>query len=236
MIQLLALFFGLAGALDIPTQMTSGEQVRALEVVGLGTTSKFLSNAYPLGGYSGFEVSLSMASMDTGAISNLGSTTRRTEDFYYPTITLGKGLYNDSDIFIHFMPPSKTTEVSNFGASYRWGFYQALFLPLNFSLIAHAGTSNIKNRITTKNLGADLMIGMTLEQFSFFIGGGYANSSGQFTGGTSGVTLSNQSENHKVDSSHFMFGGTYNFDPFFVGLSLDRYVEAVYSFKTGFLF
>ncbi len=223
-------------ALEIPTGLSRPDQARAMEVVGLGTSSKFLSNAYPLGGYSGLEVSLTMESLNTSDLSQLGNTTSADKEFLYPNITVGKGIYNDSDLFLHFTPPTKTQEMTKFGASYRWGFYQALFLPLNFSLVLNADMANIKNQFTTKNIGADLLIGMNVSEFSFFIGGGYANSSGQFSGGIAGVTASQASESQKVESSHFTFGGLYNFDPFFAGLAINRYVESVYSLKVGLLF
>ncbi len=223
-------------ALEIPQGLDATDQRKTLEVLGLGTQSEFLSNSYPLGGYSGLEVSLAFSAVESEEISQLGNTGEKTSLFYYPTLTVGKGLYNDTDIFLHFSPPSKTAEVSKFGGSFRWGFYQALFLPLNFSVLFHADTVTIKNKLSSKNMGADLMMGMTLSQFSFFLGGGYANSSGDFTGGTEGVTASGRTEGAKVESSHFMFGGTYNFDPFFIGLSINRYKTSVYSLKTGLLF
>lgn len=216
--------------------MTSSDQLRALEIVGLGTTSKFLSNAYPLGGYHGLEVSLSVETIDTSEIARMGATAPEAATTHYPTFTIGKGIYNNSDIFFHFVPASKTSGISKYGASYRWAFYEALFLPLNFSVVGHVNSSNLRNQMLTRNLGADLLIGMTLTDFSFFIGGGWANSTGRFIGGTNGVTLSGVDERQKVDSSHFMFGATYNFDPIFVGLSVDRYQEAVYTLKSGFLF
>jgi len=223
-------------ALEIPKGLEMGEQQRVLEILGLGTSSKFLSNAYPLGGYSGLEVSLAFESIKTSEIAQLGTTTNASSNILFPTITVGKGVYNDSDLFIHFMPPSKTLEISKFGTSYRWGFYQALFLPLSFSLVLHADITTIKSQISTRNLGGDLLVGMSLSQFSFFLGSGFANSSGDFQGGTSGITASSRTESQRVESSHFMFGATYNFEPFFVGASLDRYTDNVYSIKSGFLF
>lgn len=236
MIHLLFILFSSLVALEIPQGMDAADQQKALEVLGLGASSQFLSNSYPLGGYSGLEVSLSMAAIETSEIASLGTGADQSSNLYFPEITIGKGIYNDSDIFIHFMPPSKTQEISKFGASFRWGFYQALFLPLSFSFVFHADTMNIKNKISSKNLGADLLMGMTLSQFSFFLGGGYANASGSFVGGTSGVTASDNTEEQKVDSAHFMFGATYNFEPFFVGASINRFAGSVYTLKTGFLF
>lgn len=236
MIILMSLLLFPIWGIEIPNQLTRDDQTRMLEIIGLGAQPKVLTNAYPLGGMSGVELSLTVESINTQEIAELGATSPKTEHFYYPTLTIGKGLYNNSDIFIHFTPPRKTQELNRFGASYRWSFYQALFLPLNFSVIVHAGTTNLKNKITTKNLGGDLAVGLMLSHFSFTLAGGYANSSGQFTGGASGITISTNQENQKVESTHFMFGAAYNFEPFFIGVAIDRYVTTVYSLKTGVLF
>lgn len=223
-------------ALDIPQGLNGSDQQKTMEVLGLSTHSDFLSKAYPLGGYSGLEVSLAVSTFNAQEISSLGNGASPTSEFYFPTLTVGKGIYNNSDIFIHFSPPGKDAEFSKFGASFRWSFYQARFLPINLSVLLHADTVNIQSRISSDNLGSDLMVGLTLNQFSFFLGGGYATSSGEFAGGIDGVTATQKTETRKVESSHFMFGATYDFEPFFIGASINRYTEAVYSVKSGFLF
>jgi hypothetical protein len=233
---ILSLILSLAWGIEIPNQLTGSDQVKMLNIIGLGAQPKVLSNAYPLGGYSGLELSLTLEAINTREIAQLGSGAPQTETFYYPSLTVGKGLYNSGDIFIHFTPPRKTQELTKFGASYRWNFYQALFLPLNFSLVLHGGLSNLKNKLVTRNLGGDLVLGLMIQEFSFSIGGGYANSSGQFTGGVNGVTTSNNEEHRKVESSHFMIGASYNFKPFFIGVAVDRYETTVYSVKSGVLF
>ena len=118
-------------------------------------------------------------------------------------------------------------------------FYQALFLPINFSVIAHGNNANIDNKILARSIGADLMLGLSLSEFSFFFGGGWVKTTGDFTGGVFGVTDTPNSPSNAtntVDSSHFMFGGTYNFEPFFLGASIDRYKDVVYNVKAGILF
>lgn len=233
-IALLLSFF--ANALEIPTALNGDDQTRVLEVLGLGTSTKFLSNAYPLGGYSGLEVSISVESLDTTEIAVLGNQTTTTDRVLYPTVTIGKGLYNNSDLFLHFMPANETSGIAKYGASLRWSFYEFLFLPINLSVVGHFSSANLKNKIITRNFGTDIMLGLSLNDFSFFFGTGWANSAGQFTGGTNGVTSSLQRETSKVESSHFMIGGTYSWDPVFIGFSIDRYKDEVFSFKSGFLF
>lgn len=236
MLFLLSFLIGFSHAFDLPTQMTNNEQKRVLNLVGLGASTKFLSNVYPLGGYSGFEASLSMEAIDTAEIASFGNQTSQTETLYMPSITLGKGIYNDSDIFIHFVPPSQSQDITRFGASFRWGFYQFLFLPINLSAVIHTSLVTLSKDLSATNLGADLLMGMNFGQLSFILGGGWANSSGRFTGGINGVTASLNNENHKIESAHFTFGATYNFEPFFIGAAVDRYDSMVYSLKSGFLF
>lgn len=44
-------------------------------------------------------------------------------------LTVGKGLYNDVDVFFSFIPPTGGTRVSDYGAAARWSFYQAQIPP-----------------------------------------------------------------------------------------------------------
>lgn len=223
-------------SLDVPQGMDAQDQQRFLEIVGASTSSKFLSNSYPLGGYSGLETSLSFDMIDSQEVSSLGNGTNSSAGLKYPTLTIGKGLYNNSDLFFQFVPPSKTMQISKFGASLRWSFYQGLYLPINASLLLNADTASIRGRVTTRNLGSDIMLGLNLSQFSFFMGGGYVLCWGDFVGGSAGVTASLVAESRRVKTTHLMFGATYNFEPFFIGVSLNRYRVTNLSLKAGFLF
>lgn len=229
---LLFSFFGNANFV-LPTSLDKTERKRTLEVLGLGTSTKFLSNAYPLGGYSGLEVSLSIESINIQEISKFGSGSKNANEVFYPKFTIGKGIYNNSDIFIHFIPFNETTGLSEFGLSLRWSFYQADFFPLNFSILAHASSSNVNNQIIMRNLGSDLMMSMLVSNFSFFFGAGVVNSTGDFL---KTHTLNNINEQEHVSSGHFQVGLSYNFEPIFIGASIDRYMDTVYNLKVGALF
>lgn len=224
---------------EIPTNLDSNDRQKTLEIIGLGTSTKFLSNSYPLGGYSGLEVSLSFEALDVEEITQLGNTSPSHQTVFYPKINIGKGIFNNSDLFFHFIPFNETSGLSEYGFSFRWSFYQALFLPLNFSIITHANSANVNNKILARNIGADLMMGLSLSDFSFFFGYGWTKSTGDFTGGSFGVTDTPSDPSNariSVNSSHFMLGSTYSFDPFFIGASIDRYKNPVYSLKLGMLF
>jgi len=226
----------LASALNLPSQLNNDEQSQVLESIGLGTSTKFLSQSYPFGGYQGFEISLAMESVPTGRLSQLGTGTPKQSALLYPSLSVGKGLFNNSEIAFSLTPQTPATGLSRYGVSFRWSFYQTQFLPLNFSFVAHGSSANFQNQLITRNVGGDLLIGLTLNQFSIFTGTGWISSAGIFTGGANGLTLSQIQEGAKVDSAHFLLGLTYNFEPLFLGFSFDHFQESTYNLKIGLFF
>ncbi len=230
---LIAQLITVASALNLPSQLNGAEQSQVLESIGLGTSTKFLSQAYPFGGYQGLEVSIGVESVSTELLAQLGTGAQNQSDLLYPNLSVGKGLFNNSEIIFNLTPQTPAAGLSRFGLSFRWSFYQTQFIPLNFSFVAHGSSANFQDRLTTRNVGGDLLIGLTLKQLSIFTGAGWISSAGLFTGGVNGLTLSQSQEGAKVDSAHFLLGLTYNFDPFFLGVSVDHYQESTYNLKIG---
>lgn len=220
-------------ALNLPSQLNGDEQSQVLESIGLGTSTKFLSQAYSFGGHQGFELSLNVESVSTERLAQLGTRVQEASALLYPSLSVGKGLFNNSEIFFNLTPKTPAAGLSRYGLSFRWSFYQTQFLPLNFSFVAHGSSANIQNQLTTRNVGGDLVIGLTLNQLSIFTGAGWLSSAGLFTGGANGLTLSQRPEGAKVDSDHFLLGLTYKFEPFFLGASVDHYQESTYNLKIG---
>lgn len=223
------------GSFSLPQNLNVTDRQQAIDILGLGTTSKFLSNAYPLGGYSGLEVSVSGESFDVKNIKTLGNGTSGADSVLYPKFTIGKGLFNNSDIFINFVPFSQAAKISRYGLQYRISLYRADFFPINFSVVGHANSANINNQLFTRTLGADLLVGTMINDFSFTISGGYVDSSGDFIGGTNGVTDTLQSERASTESMHIGMSATYMWQSFLIGLSIDRYKDPVVNFKLGLI-
>lgn len=224
-------------ALQIPQNLSESERQTALRIVGLGTGSKLLTDPYPLGGYSGFEMGLSLESLPTDDLSRLGSgLASPQQDVVYPKITFGKGLYNDIDIFLHFTPFRRQDEISLYGGMLRWGFYQGQYLPVSASVLLHANAGNFGNILTAKTYGADLMGGITVNQVSIFAGLGLIQSKGTFTGGTNSVT-GGLEEKEVVEGLHTVVGANFRFfDTVFVALQVDRTEVPVLSGKLGLRF
>ena len=146
---------------NIPTNLTSDDRIKVLEILGPGTSSKILTDPYPLGGYAGFEAGLQTDSIPVSDIANLGNGVTEQDQFTYPIISIGKGLYKNVDIFVHFIPSSEGTGISEYGGILRWGFYQMAYLPVSFSLNLSTGSTNINNQLIIKNFGYDFTAGIT---------------------------------------------------------------------------
>ncbi len=239
----LLLFVGLCfsavlakAASDLPRNLNSADQRRALEILGLGTASKVLDNPYPLGGYTGFEVGLTSEFIPMEDLSNLGSKTNDSGEFNYYTLTLGKGLYYNVDTLLYFTPAIQTQKVQSFGGQVRWGFYEASFFPISFSVRAYAGGANFSNLINVTTVGIDLLATVAIDNVALYFGEGRISAQGTFIGGADGITQSQNTEKQSSDENHVLAGINVNISKFFVALEIDRYVDSVYSGKLGFRF
>lgn len=224
-------------SIQLPTNLTKKDREKALAIIGLGTSSKILSDPYPLGGYAGFEIGFAIETFPAEEIGRLGGGVRPPQqDASLPKISFGKGLYNNLDLFIQFTPYSRQDELAEFGGIVRWGFYQASFLPLSLSVLAHATNANIANQLSTHAYGLDIMGGMDVENVALFAGFGPIEASGTFIGGSAAITDSRVLENEFITGFHTVFGGNVHFSNYFATLQIDRYTIPVFSGKLGVRF
>ncbi len=223
-------------ALNLPTGLTPEDQAKVLEILGLGTSSKILSDPYPLGGYSGVEVGLSVERIPVSDLGRLGNKAESQEFFTYPKIFLGKGLFYDLDVFLHFIPFNEGTGLSEFGGMLRWGFFQSDNIPANISIVIHGNSSNLSNQFTSTSIGADLITGINVSYFSIYTGVGLIEVDGRFVGGVNGVTSSGSEENTKISRLHTLIGFTLQYKPYFIAVQIDQYDTTVVSTKLGFRF
>jgi hypothetical protein len=251
---LLALFFSMsAHALQIPKGLTQSDRQDVVETIGLGAAQKMLTNPYPLGGYSGFEVGLSVEFINVREINKLGcsvgsvgcgNTRVSTDDeFRYSRISIGKGLYQDIDIFLTFVPALGGSNVSDYGGSVRWAFYQAEFLPITFSMIVHGNRMNVQDTFIDENFGAELIAGLAVDNFSLYFGGGQIWSTGTFLPGNSGngtvdpgdpaAQAANATVTERVRETHTLVGISLKYENLFTATEIDHYKDSVYSLKLG---
>jgi hypothetical protein len=250
------LFFSLSAVagLTIPKGLDRNDRDVVTRTLGLTTGSKLLTNPYPLGGYSGLEVGISMEFIDTEALNRLGcepgsagcanEERPSNQELSYPRITVGKGLYHDIDVFMHFVPPFQDLNLSDFGLQVRWSFFQAKFLPLSVAVNAHANQINVDNKFISQNFGALVTAGVNVNDFSIYFGNGFISAESQFTCGDTGdgtidsandCNESNILENRQY-GTHSLVGLSIEFFDMFAAAQIDRYRDPVFSAKLGIRF
>jgi hypothetical protein len=232
------LFSQLAFAgVEIPNGMTTNDRQEAVRILGFGTSSKILSDPYPLGGFQGFEVGLALENLPAEDLGRLGNTvTNPQKDVTYPKISIGKGLYDNVDAFVNFIPYTQKLDQTQYGAIVRWGFYQAKYLPLTLATALHFNNANLNNQITTRTFGMDIIGGINADSVALYVGIGPIQSRGRFIGGASGVTDTGQLEMETVDGMHTMIGANVRVSSLFIALQIDRYENTTYSGKVGVRF
>ncbi|MGE0763304.1 MAG: hypothetical protein AB7N80_08500 [Bdellovibrionales bacterium] len=243
---LLFFFCGRAFAVTIPKQLSKEDRVAVVKMLGLTTSTKLLTNPFPLGGYSGFEVGLSLELIDIKELNQLGAgTPDGDQELRYARLTVGKGLYNNLDLFLHAAPMTAGSEMTSFGGAVRYSFYEARFLPVNMALLMHADHININNDFESTALGADLVAGIYVNQFSLYFGVGQLRATGTFIGGnnTNGTVDPSDPQlgtsntvSHTVTQTHNYLGLTIHFEDLFAAAQIDRYPDTTYSARVGLRF
>ncbi len=244
---LLSLFLLLsphAQSLEIPRNLTSADRTEVVKMLGMNTSSKLLTNPYPLGGYAGFELGLAVEVINVEDLKRLGAKLTNDErEFRYPKISIGKGLYNDIDLFFHFIPSAPGLKVSEYGGLLRWSFFQAKFVPINLSLNIQGSHIDINDSFESQTLGTNLISGINVQNFSIYFGFGYLQSKGTFMGGSTGQGVVSPSDpgldtgtgtaSSRATQFHSLVGVTVHFSDYFLAAQIDRYQDPVYSMKLG---
>ena len=221
----------------LPQNLSKNDRISVTQIIGLGTSSKILSDPYPLGGYAGFEAGFSIESIPADDLARLGNGFAPAQSAVtLPKLTIGKGLYNNIDMFLSFAPYTSQDELSQYGGILRWGFYQSPSLPLSLSTSVNVNSADISNKLATHSYGVDVMGGMNVDRVALFAGLGYAEALGTFLGGASGLTDSKNEETEVATGLHTVVGVDIRIADVFVALQVDRYTVSVFSGKLGMRF
>ena len=221
---------------DLPRQLSAADRLRAVEILGFGSSAKILGNPYPLGGYKGVEVGLTSEFIPLDDLSKLGNESNGKGELNFYTLTFGKGLFHNVDVFIHFTPVVQNEDIQNFGGQMRWGFYESNSFPLTLSTSLYGGGANFSNLVNIVNFGFDLLATVTIDQVSVYAGGGPSRAIAKFIGGAGGITDTGNSEEADVLHGHTVFGVSIDISKFFLAMQIDRYADSFYSGKLGYRF
>jgi hypothetical protein len=240
-----------ARAFEIPKGLNGSDRQEVVRTLGLNSATKVLTNPYPLGGYQGFEIGVSTEFINVRDIGKLGAGGLDVTEWRYSRLTIGKGLYDDVDLFVHFLMPIGGVQSTDYGGLLRWSFYQARFLPINISLLVSADQLNFNDAFINRNVGADVIVGVNVDGFAVYFGGGQIHGEGTFTSSAGvcandedctvdpsdpNVNAATRTVVQRVTENHMVVGLSLHFDDLFAAAEVDRYRDAVYSLKAGLHF
>lgn len=220
-------------ALPIPRGMTGVDRHKAAEILGFGTGYKVLGNPYPLGGYSGYEVGLSMDFIDTSVMADLGTKASEQATTSYFAVSLSKGLFYGIDFALQFSPLGQNERFSGFGGALRWGFAEMASQPVHFSLQATANSGNFQELINTTTQSFDFIAGYTRDAWSLYVGTGLIRTSALFIGGVNGVNFDQSTVTESIASVQTFGGLSVNWADYFLALQASRVVDSNYALKLG---
>ena len=89
-------------------------------------------------------------------------------------------------------------------------------------------------------VGYTLISSVNLRRLSLFAGFGQTKLRGKFIGDDgsngAGITDTHRTESEKTTGSQFLLGASYDFDPLYFSLQMDRFKDSVYSAEVGYRF
>ena len=221
-------------AFTLPTGLSESDRREVVRTLGFGTSFRPITEPYPLGGYQGFDLGVSYESIPTGHIASYGTAAETAQDSHLvlSRVTIGKGLFNNIDVYLSVLPIRQSTTVSGYGGLVRWNFFEAPLLPLTLSAVVHASTQNIDNQISTQSQGLDLLGGLTFDFLSVYLGVGHLSALGEFTPSSVGGAV----ESERVSIIRTYLGATVRWGVLFLGAQIDQTNLPMWGMRGGVRF
>lgn len=183
----------------------------------------------PLGGYEGVEILLSSEWL---TVPQKGSTKDKVE--VLPTLRLGKGLYENFDVFIVTSIPVLKSDFSKWGFQARWMAWQAESAPLMAHLGCSYGSQEYYSVIVTNAWSCEVLGNLIVKKFKVFAGVGIVRAQTLFDVGS--TELSTEEVQRSAGFNKFLGGITFSSDKKSLGVQIDVIEETSLSASLGYRF
>lgn len=220
-------------ALKIPNGLDHNERKEFMKLIGFASSYKYLAQGYILGGYQGLELATTAENIPFSKTNYLSQTSIEESDRVLQSISIGKGLFQNVDIFFTFSPFLFQNQMSSYGAGIRYIFYEEENRPLNIGFLLHGNGFNISNLVGIQTSGVDIIGNYYKDYWTFYMGLGLARSIGSFVGGVNGVTEDQTGADEDIFQNRYYVGLSYNFGSYAVSFQVDRVYSETFSAKLG---
>lgn len=220
---------------SLPSNLNAAAQETVAQDFGFGSATKMNLDPRPLGGYQGFQVSVSRDLVNVSRLKTIGTSANQDDYFATSTMMVGKGLFYNIDSFFQMTPP-QNDDFSSYGGLIRGTFWNSEIIDLHIGGLVHGSMSQFANTFGSNIVGLDLYAYLGISKFTFSVGLGQAKGIYTFVG--SGLVSPATTENTKVDlsSSHGWSGVSYRVDRWIVSAMYENYFDSMYSFKFAYNF
>lgn len=201
--------------------------------LGFGSAVKMNADPVPLGGYEGFQVSMSRDYINTGSLAGKGVGGSEEPYLASNSLMFGKGFFYDFDAFFHMTTP-QSEDFSSYGSVIRGKLYAFKRFPLVLGGLIHGSLSQASNLFGSNIFGYDFYLFSELSSFILFAGGGQARGTHRFIGGAAGLTGESQDLEVDLLASHVWAGISFRYENWVVAGLTEVYFEPIYSVKIGY--
>lgn len=225
-------------AFTLPRGMSSDDRKVTMQILGFGTTTKFSSNPFPLGGWSGVEISVNQEFVPVEKLRDLGANPGTKGNLTYTQLSLGKGFYKDFDGFVSFTLPRQQSEAQNYSGLLRWAFYDLDAQRYLATAAVHGQGLNVANLFTSESFGYDLILSRVDSWWSIYAGAGWVQVKTRFIGNPAnineGLTANGQTVIESEDHARTFVGLQTRYQNYFAVAEIQRVYENAYSLKIGY--
>ncbi|MCK6599484.1 MAG: hypothetical protein L6Q37_14050 [Bdellovibrionaceae bacterium] len=223
----------LYAGLKLPTGLDQEKRKTFVKSVLSSSSYKYLSLGYTLGGYEGFELSASLESFPLSKGNILSSSELKEKDYVVQNVTIGKGMFENVDMFFTFSPFIFQKDISIFGMAMKYVFYIDSENPFNLSVLLHGNAVNFANLVGAQSTGLDIIGSYFLKYWTFYLAVGQQRTLASFVGGAQGLTQDLSSANEDLYLNRFYSGFSYDFGMYQASFELQKIESESLAFKLG---
>jgi hypothetical protein len=218
---------------DLPRNLDILGQEAMAKSLGFGSGLKMNADPIPLGGYEGFQITLSRDYIDVGALKRRGIDGGQGSYVASNSLMFGKGIFYDFDAFFQMTTP-QNEELSSYGSVIRGKLYSLDSWSLVFGGLVHGSFSQLSNLFGSSVFGYDFYMFSEISKFVLFFGAGQARGIHRFIGGASGLTGEDQDLQVDLLATHIWGGISYHHERWIFSGLTEVYFEPIYSLKIGY--
>lgn len=236
----LFLFCSLGQAYSLPKGMSAEDRKIVTQVLGFGSTAKFASNPYPLGGWNGVEMAVTQEFISVEKLKDLGVNGSSQGSLSYTQFSFGKGFYENFDGYFSFTLPRQQSEMQNYSGLLRTVVYDFEDKKYMATVDINGQGSNMGNLFSSDSFGYDLVLSQVNSWWGYYGGIGWLSIKTRFIGNpitaSQGLTSNGQTIVDSAEHMRYFAGLMGHYEKYFALMEVQTVYENTWTVKMGYRF